>query len=160
MPRRSLKCYPIDLYIKATAASNASRLHSAGSWKDRPYGHSVLRKQLPPDLTRTSDYKLPSLSFENNVKILFPSRKDWKKGTTTKDYDICVYTDGSKMDCGVGAGVFSEDVGINISIRLPDDASVFQAEILAIKEAAAKLTALGCKGNIGIFVNRIAAYWQ
>ncbi len=41
-----------------------------------------------------------------------------------------VFTDGSKMESGVGAGVFSKSASISVSFKLPETSSVFQAEDL------------------------------
>lgn len=39
------------------------------------------------------------------------------------------------MDCGVEMGVYSEDLDIFLSFRLPDTASIFQAAVLGIEKA-------------------------
>jgi len=57
---------------------------------------------------------------------------------------ICFYTDGSKLEKQVGGGVYSEQLDIKESFRLPGHCSVFQAEVRAIKEA------LNCLGNISL----------
>ena len=46
-----------------------------------------------------------------------------------------IYTDESKLDGRVGAGIHSTCLAINKAIRLPDHCSVFQAEICAMHEA-------------------------
>lgn len=46
-----------------------------------------------------------------------------------------LFTDGSKMNREVGGGIFSEILGINMSIRLPDHCNIFNAEVLAIRSA-------------------------
>ena len=51
------------------------------------------------------------------------------------EYDAVLYTDGSRMETGVGAGVFSETLNVAESYRIPDHSSVFQAETLAILKA-------------------------
>ena len=53
-----------------------------------------------------------------------------------------VYTDGSKLKGAVGSGVFitrSDGSTYECSVRLPDCATVFQAEVVAIREAASAL---------------------
>ena len=50
-------------------------------------------------------------------------------------FDTTIFTDGSKIECGVGSGIFSGFLNVAKSFRLPDYASVFQAELLAIREA-------------------------
>ena len=41
----------------------------------------------------------------------------------------------SKLDNGVGSGVYSGKLDLNISLRLPDYCSVFQAEVISIYRA-------------------------
>jgi len=53
-------------------------------------------------------------------------------------------TAGSKLDGHVGGGVYSEELNIRKSFRLPDHSSVFQAEVHAIKET------FYCLGNISL----------
>ena len=71
-----------------------------------------------------------------------------------------VYTDGSKMGGGVGAGVFIERNGVTIieaKFRLPDTSTVFQAEVLAIKEAAQILQAIPDLSTVKFYVDSQAA---
>ena len=73
-----------------------------------------------------SKFAVCTESFSGNSKYLSPSQ-------------LNVYTDGSKFNNKVGAGVFIHKGNINIaslSFRLPDKATVFQAEIFAINRAA------------------------
>ena len=51
-----------------------------------------------------------------------------------EDESIHFYIDGSKTKEGIGGGVYSERLKFSLSFRLPNHCSVFQAEILAIKE--------------------------
>ena len=57
------------------------------------------------------------------------------------------------MNCGVGFGVFSNNLGFRHSYRLPDEASVFQAEILAVREVCKLIRDRNIQGNIGLFVD-------
>lgn len=43
--------------------------------------------------------------------------------------------DETKMDYGVGAGVYSEELGVALSLRLVKHTSILQAEVLGIFEA-------------------------
>ena len=66
--------------------------------------------------------------------------RDWVRDDTVEDPDITLFTDGSKMESGAGAGwavchgdtVIAED-----SVGLGGDASVFQAEVVAIEQGLA-----------------------
>ena len=46
------------------------------------------------------------------------------------------YTDGSKLENGVGNGIYSDKLALNISLRLPDDCRVFLMDVTAIYRAA------------------------
>ena len=71
-----------------------------------------------------------------------------------------VYTDGSKKRDKVGAGAWirrSDNEPSKISYRLPNDCSVFQAEVLAIKKAAEFLTHIPDLTSVKFFVDSQAA---
>ena len=71
-----------------------------------------------------------------------------------------VYTDGSKINDKVGAGVYIERDNVMIAeskVRLSDCATVYQAEVFAIKEAARLLTTIPDLTTIKIFVDSQAA---
>ena len=70
--------------------------------------------------------------------------------------DCNVYTDGSKIDGHVGAGVFIEQDGnpvIKDKFRLPDCSTVYQAEVTAVREAAAILTTFHNLTTVKIYVD-------
>ena len=74
--------------------------------------------------------------------------------------DCNVYTDGSKLNDQVGAGVYALRKGVNIishKIRLPDHATVYQAELMAIHQAANLLAAIPDLTTIKFFVDSQAA---
>jgi len=52
---------------------------------------------------------------------------DWKTGRDQTQH-LNIYTDGSKMEGGVGAGLYCTDAEIGLSYKLPSDSSIFQAE--------------------------------
>ena len=71
-----------------------------------------------------------------------------------------VYTDGSKKDGKVGAGVYITRNDLTImeaSFRLPDTSTVYQAEVVAIREAASILQAIPNLTSIKIYVDSQAA---
>ena len=74
-----------------------------------------------------------------NFTIVTDSFSGLPKFLTPSQYSV--YTDGSKFNDKVGSGVFikSNNFSRNLSFRLPDKASVFQAEIFAINQAAIEL---------------------
>jgi len=86
-----------------------------------------------------TDYEIAKTNFEQNFKTRIPSRVEWAVENLDVTFDTKLYTDGSKMDCGVGVGVYSPDLSVEKSFDLPGLASVFQAETFAIMEAAKHL---------------------
>ena len=116
------------------AAIAAVRLEATQQWSRKEFGHaSILNKfKISPENT---DYTIPRLNFEKNFLVTIPSRSRWEDDAFLEDESIHFYTDGSKTKDGVGAGVFSDRLNLKLSFRLPNHCSVFQAEIMAIKEA-------------------------
>ena len=77
-----------------------------------------------------------------------------------KEVECNVYTDGSKLKGAVGSGVYihrSDGSTYECSVRLPDYATVFQAEVVAIREAAAALTDIHNLTTVKFFVDSQAA---
>jgi len=52
---------------------------------------------------------------------------------------VNIYTDGSKPNSQTGGGVFSPELDIKVSFRLPDHCSGFHTEVMAIQEAMTHL---------------------
>ena len=74
--------------------------------------------------------------------------------------DCNVYTDGSKIGGKVGAGVYIVREGKDVvmdKFRLPDSSTVYQAELTAIREAAALLGAFHSLTTVKFFVDSQAA---
>ena len=55
------------------------------------------------------------------------------------DYVISIFTDGSKTENGTGSGIYSDDLDISLSLRLPNSCTVFQTEIYDINVAAMQI---------------------
>ncbi|KAH8342556.1 hypothetical protein KR059_004787 [Drosophila kikkawai] len=66
---------------------------------------------------------------------VFMGPNDWKSGQGHAQF-LNIYTDGSKMDGGVGAGIYCSDPEMRLSYKLPSHCSIFQAEVFAIRKAA------------------------
>ena len=58
----------------------------------------------------------------------------WKNNSAPETEAMQFFTDGSKLDGRVEAVVFCDKLNVNISVRIPDYCSVYQAEVVAIKE--------------------------
>ena len=94
--------------------------------------HSILG--MPSDLMprKTSNQRSYSVSI--------PERADWdQKRMELEKADIRVYSDGSKTNSGVGAGIYCNNPRTEISICLGKHSSIFQAEIHAIEICARML---------------------
>jgi ribonuclease HI len=154
-----LHLMPIDLHIKSEAAISAIRLKDLGLWKEKPYGHTSILRSLPRELvTQGTDYRTPIINFDKNFRVIIPTREQWENGEAKLASHMAIFTDGSKMNCGVGAGVFIEELNTAASIHLPSYSSVFQAEVTAIKTACLKLRdATTSKNKIAIYTDSQAA---
>ena len=74
--------------------------------------------------------------------------------------DFNVYTDGSKIDQRVGAGILILQNGVQLvadRFRLPNTATVYQAELTAIREAASLLAVMQNLTTVKFFVDSQAA---
>jgi len=82
---------------------------------------------------------------------------DWKTGRDqTQNHNI--YTDGSKMEGVVGAGLYCTDPEIRLSYKLPSECSIFQAEVFAIRKAAEVAQNISRPHNVvKLYVNSQAA---
>ena len=78
-----------------------------------------------------SDQTKIKYNTRKNYTIKIPSRKEWIEGkVVNNNFDIVWYTDGSKTENGVGAGIFNKDK--ELFFPLGQLITVFQAEIIAI----------------------------
>lgn len=161
-----LHLLPLDLFIKGSAAKGALRLRESNMWKHTNYGHAKIlnkvktmgEKYNSESFTATSDYLIPYNDFNIDIPILYPGREDWESEKVINDHEITIYTDGSKMDIGTGAGFYSEALQKQESFRLPEACSVFQAEVLAIEKAALSIKDSHIPpSDITIFVDSQAA---
>lgn len=71
---------------------------------------------------------------------------------------MSIFTDGSKDDMGIGSGVFCNHPSIEFTTKMPSNAFILQAEILAIRNAAKLLLDQEIRNNfISIYVDSQAA---
>ena len=102
-----------------------------------PFGESVLtsyyRSQWPEcfdELVWNPKVIIPIYTDINAINIgIFTEMKHMINAS------IHVYTDGSKNDNGVGSAFFVQETGYSESVRINGKASIFSAELIAIKEA-------------------------
>lgn len=65
--------------------------------------------------------------WQLNIKSKLTEKSDYVNGLILSKDDILMFTDGSKSTKGAGCGVCSEQLNLNISLKLLD-----AAEIMAI----------------------------
>ena len=126
---------PSDVYSQFVAANTATRIHSVGLWKIKPYGHSNILNFLGITISRKLDSCITEINFDKKFVVKMPERKVWKTSDPISCFEKVVYTDGSKTAGGCGASFVVLDSSENYGYRLPDYCSIFQCEILAIKMA-------------------------
>jgi len=125
----------------------AVRMRDLGQWKPQIYGHARILQQdtmIPPstDLCKPIEY------IHTPFEALLPTREDWEQGQPGPTEAVNFYTDGSKLNNQVGGGIYSEQLNIRKSFRLPDHCSVFQAEVFAIIEALMLLNDANCQNKL------------
>ena len=125
---------PLDILSKGYALTSALRLRETKVWIDGQNGHSCIFK-FASYLPQKTDYCKSELTFDKEYKVRVPTREEWKTLPHSMANAINFYTDGSKLNKQVGGGVYSPELEVYESFRLPDHCSVYQAEVLAIKEA-------------------------
>ena len=165
-----LDIYPLPLHIKKEGLSTYMRLQEQlvlrwdGVYSNLTYSVSHLRfwnyllqDSGISDLQSQSDdcrVKRPELKFTLNAESFVDMQ------SCQGLHDINVYTDGSKLRGKVGAGVHIFDrsgIRHEASYRLPDFATVYQAEVLAIKKAADTLASWQNLTTVKFFVDSQAA---
>ena len=139
---------PLHLFIQEAGLAAYIRLnkHLRHTWDGRyKRGKSIITGHLKhwEEMTEVLDFGVNDSDkqvtsrqeFKYNVNL--ESLKGGEKFLKTSQYNV--YTDGSKIDGQVGAGLIiiqKDKPAIQRYIRLPDHCSVFQAEIYAIGLAA------------------------
>jgi len=147
----------LDLAGMEGAKSAAIRLRDTGQWKAQFYGHAKIlqhHKSIPKitDLCKSIEYS------HTPFEALISDRGERDLGRPGTTDAIRFYTDGSKLEGHVGGGVYSEQLDIRKSFRLPDHCSVFKAEVHAIKEALTCLRNFSLqRGHLNIYSDSQAA---
>ena len=165
-----LDILPLHLHVKKEGFRTYLRLHREMtlSWRGtysnltfsvshRKYWETMAQHEDTAPLTAITDdinTSRPTLNFTLDIHSFVDMHRAQQPANCN------VYTDGSKMGDKVGAGVyiFRSDITIaEASFRLPDTATVYQAEMLAIREAATILQAIPDLTSIKIYVDSQAA---
>ncbi|WP_333765067.1 ribonuclease H family protein [Streptomyces sp. IBSBF 2390] len=136
-----------------------SALTALKLWVDKSYGHTKIINKFSFSLHRVElDTITPITNFVRNFNVLIPGRDEWQENNILNSYNSTFFTDGSKTDYGCGAGVFSAIHRSRLSYKLPNECSIFQCEIFAIRMACETIKAIGTVGSsIAICVDSRAA---
>ena len=95
-------------------------------------GHMEILKKVPGiGMYLQNDLQISELHFNRRFSARIPSRDDWETDDSLlHPKGLNWYTDGSKTDLGVGAGIWGPNCKIAVSMgKWP---TVFQSEIYAI----------------------------
>ena len=172
----------ITFFLRGEAAKGASRLQGYGDWtvETAPSGRGIIKAHSTISNDFLADLGLPKLSLRDLTKpVLILDRSynvtipdadslgDYRQSlifsvSDLQENSIVCYTDGSRTDAGVGGGFLtttdntSSSIISECSFRLQDYCSVFQAELIAIKEGATSL--LQCRNkSITIWSDSLSA---
>ena len=87
--------------------------------------------------------------FDKDFRISLPTREDWASaGPVFEVGSLVFYTDGSKTDQGVGAGVYEVKPRVEIVAALGCTSTVFQAEVHAIELCVREIIDRGYRDRI------------
>ena len=130
---------PIELLIEQMGAASFIRTRNHLQ-PFTPNGHLMKCEQIADRLNLQDEIDIientPSLNRPYNVNIISLTN-DTKKYIRHSEYTA--YTDGSKIDGRTGAGIIiykKNEIIYRQSYSLPNKASIFQAELEAIRQAA------------------------
>ena len=158
---------PIDLCIEEEAALGALRLKSNNHWSNEPMvnqkGHLTSHTKLCEKLLsgvgladREQDQQTSALNIDTGFETEISALSEYRETESNTENILC-YTDGSKMNDMVGAGVFVPDIdgngtSVEKSYHIGEHSTVFQAETFAVEQAAKLLADSGTK-NKTIIIN-------
>eukprot|EP00116_Pleurobrachia_bachei_P001378 sb/3461640/ len=157
-------------HLKMVATKNITKLKNEGQWtkEERAHiGHKEIDSKIQECIgNKQVDSTKPTLNLDMKFKTKLPGKSDEYMEEAEKEMEIeskiqC-YTDGSKNEEDkTGSGIYIMRKGDELakdSYNLPDTATVFQAEVIAITEAANKMIEEGLKQEeINIWVDSQAA---
>lgn len=131
---------PLHLYLENEAWKARRRLVLAGilCGKRSGRGHAGAElEKVCPEVEMPCDRTVKELLFDTFDAPVFPTREDWADGKVPYESTNSVvwYTDGSLLNGMAGAGLFCNALDVAQAVPLGRYATVFQAEVMAIKEA-------------------------
>jgi ribonuclease HI len=131
---------PLEIVVEAKARSVATRLASCSSWFgwNQNFGHCTLSGFLKknPEYWTEPD-KIPgAFVFSKTFEIIINNREEPFDFDNLSNDSVIWFTDGAKNSEGVGAGIYCANPLTEFSFSITEHATVFQAELLAIKKCA------------------------
>ena len=128
---------PLAIFLKQETA--CFRLSMNKQWKHIPFGHARINKKFD-EIARTatcsrSDRIIAQYVFDKNYEVSIPDRSDWIANNVVLNDEVVCFTDGSRLEYTgrIGASVFIESHTIKQVVPLGHYATVFQAEVYAIR---------------------------
>lgn len=138
---------PIDLKIRETLS--LGKIKKCGSFYDNQNERTLVQTAVPrlrhPATDRT----------ENCLFVIRPTASG-----PTNSAHVKIFTDGSKMESGVGCAFVVYESGVEIhqeAYQLPRYCSVFQAELLAILKALLWVQSLGLVGVVELYSDSLSS---
>ncbi|XP_073975348.1 uncharacterized protein isoform X2 [Rhodnius prolixus] len=127
--------------IQAEARASTYRMASNGQWRriSSCIGHLSISDKLDPGpvIDMAGDSICPKYRFETHFQVCIKHRTEWRANWMDQYRKGGIwFTDSSKMDCGTGSGVYGVKPEVLIERSLGRYATVFQAEVFAIKICA------------------------
>lgn len=95
-------------------------------------------------------------TFKSLLRFIFQLGGTWKNGLVLTQNVIAIFTDGSKKDLGVQAGIFSTFNNMEFSFKLKGECTGFQAEMYGMLKAADLMSDISGK-DISIYIDSQAA---
>ena len=165
--------FPLNLYLKKEATCAFIRLQNvltltwhgvsrSGNQRShlkslhhlvRDLGvHDIMLKQDDCDVNNPADVVVRQETFNDRTK--------YREFLDLGKYPLLVFTDGSKLDERVGCAFrirTKDEILKDVSFRIPDRCSVYQAEVSAIQFAAKKIVTCEFEGAVTFFVDSQAA---
>jgi len=128
----------LAVFLKREAMTACFRLRVNKQWKHIPFGHARINRELgeiAPETCSTSDSIIAQYVFDKNYEVSIPDRSDWIANNVVLNDEIVCFTDGSRLEHTgrTGASVFIESHNIKQVVPLGHYATVFQAEVYAIR---------------------------
>ena len=90
------------------------------------YGYSKILNQHDTNRNK-SDYILPRLDFNSHFRVRLLSKREWRRDLVGEADTASIYTDRFKIDCGVEASLYFNDMDLSLSLSIDiSNSAVYQ----------------------------------